>query len=60
VKFTPTEALYQPFPLAWRAAAAVTEGLVASYLSVKAPGPLFLALSRHEPLTAVERVSGPE
>src|SRR4029450_1550170 len=59
VKFTPTEGLCQPFAFGCLAPAAVTEGFVASYLSVKEPGPLFPALSRQAPVTAVESVSGP-
>ena len=58
---TPTGWLYQPFESAARAAAALTDGGVASYLSGNEAGALTLpALSVQVPETLAEPPSGPE
>src|SRR5215212_6662089 len=60
VKLTARGALYQPSGPAGRLAAAVTVGLVASYLSAAEVDALFPALSRHAPPTEAAAESGPE
>src|SRR4029453_13234526 len=59
-KVTVTEALYQPFAFGCRSGAAVVTGAVASYLSPYEAAPTFPALSKQEPLTLAEALSGPE